>query len=266
MSLLSVEGLSKTFTLRTGALGLGRRDLRAVDTVSFALERGEVLGLVGESGSGKSTLGRCVLRLIEPSTGTVRFDGAEVTGLDAGALRALRRRMQIVFQDPYSSLDPRRTVRSTLAQARVIHGLPTEDDGLAEVLETVGLARAHLDRYPHEFSGGQRQRIGIARALAVGPDFIVADEPVSALDVSIQAQIINLLADLKRELNLAMLFIGHDLAVIEHVSDRVMVLYLGRVMEIAPVERIYAAPAIPTRRRCCRPPPGSAAAGPTGSS
>ena len=244
-ALLTVEDLCKSFPIHGGFLGLEKRSLRAVDTVSFELRRGEVLGLVGESGSGKSTLGRCVLRLIEPTAGRVRFDGVEVTGLSPGALRDLRRRMQIVFQDPYSSLDPRKTVRQILSLARRIHGQPTGDAALAEALAQVGLSEEHLTRYPHEFSGGQRQRIGIARALAVGPEFIVADEPVSALDVSIQAQIINLLADLKAKLNLAMLFIGHDLTVIEHVSDRVMVLYLGKVMEIAPVSRIYAAPAHP---------------------
>ncbi|MEL6234962.1 MAG: ABC transporter ATP-binding protein [Pseudomonadota bacterium] len=248
MNLLEVEALSKSFPLRGGPLGLRRATLQAVNGVSFALAPGEVLGLVGESGSGKSTLGRCVLRLIEPSNGGVRFDGVEITGLGTADLRRLRRRMQIVFQDPYASLDPRRTVRATLAQARSIHGLDTSDAGLVETLEQVGLGKQHLGRFAHEFSGGQRQRIGIARALAVGPDFIVADEPVSALDVSIQAQIVNLLADLKAELNLAMLFIGHDLAVIEHVSDRVMVLYLGRVMEIAPVAQIYSAPLHPYTR------------------
>ena len=244
-ALLEVEGLTKDFTLSGGFLGLRKRRLRAVDDVGFRLDRGEVLGLVGESGSGKSTLGRCVLRLIEPTRGSVRFGGVEVTGLDAAALRGLRRRMQIVFQDPYSSLDPRKSVRHILSEARAIHGLPHDDALLVETLAQVGLAKEHLGRYPHEFSGGQRQRIGIARALAVGPEFIVADEPVSALDVSIQAQIINLLADLKKQLDLAMLFIGHDLAVIEHVSDRVMVLYLGRVMELAPVDRIYARPRHP---------------------
>jgi peptide/nickel transport system ATP-binding protein len=243
--LLSVERLSKNFPLRAGLFGLATRPLHAVTEVSFSIRRGEVLGLVGESGSGKSTLGRAVLRLIEPTSGRITFDGTDVMAQGADDLRRLRRRMQIVFQDPYASLDPRKTVRRTLAEACRIHGLGSSDAHLTELLERVGLGREHLSRYPHEFSGGQRQRIGIARALSVGPDFVVADEPVSALDVSIQAQIINLMADLKAELNLAMLFIGHDLGVIEHVSDRVMVLYLGRVMEIAPVERIYAAPRHP---------------------
>ena len=243
--LLQVEGLSKRFPVSAGFLGLGTKQIQAVSSVSFSLNRGEVLGLVGESGSGKSTLGRAVLRLIEPSEGRVVFDGTDVTGLGQDDLRQLRRRMQIVFQDPYASLDPRKTVRRALSEALAIHGMKADDTQLAEILERVGLNAGHLSRYPHEFSGGQRQRIGIARALSVGPDFVVADEPVSALDVSIQAQIINLMADLKSELNLAMLFIGHDLGVIEHVSDRVMVLYLGRVMEIAPVQRIYAAPRHP---------------------
>ncbi len=244
-SLLQVDRLSKSFPVRGGVFGLTSRQIHAVSSVSFALKRGEVLGLVGESGSGKSTLGRAVLRLIEPSGGKVRFDGTDVTALGPDGLRRLRRRMQIVFQDPYASLDPRKTVRRTLAEALAIHGMDLSDARLTETLERVGLGAPHLSRYPHEFSGGQRQRIGIARALSVGPEFVVADEPVSALDVSIQAQIINLMADLKSELNLAMLFIGHDLGVIEHVSDRVMVLYLGRTMEIAPVDRIYASPRHP---------------------
>lgn len=239
-ALLEVAHLSKVFRLSSSWLGLQRRSLRAVDDVSFQLRRGEVLGLVGESGSGKSTIGRCVLRLIEPSAGSIRFEGVELTELDSDGLRRLRRRMQIVFQDPYSSLNPRKSVRRTLVEARAIHKLPRDDAVLVRALERVGLSAEHLSCYPHEFSGGQRQRIGIARALAVDPVFIVADEPVSALDVSIQAQIINLLVDLKSHLNLAMLFIGHDLAVIEKVCDRIMVLYLGRVMEVAPVERIYS--------------------------
>lgn len=242
---IEVRGVTKLFPIPTGFLGLQTRQLRAVDNAGFHLNRGEVLGLVGESGSGKTTLGRCVLRLIEPTEGTVMIDGVDVTSLDEKALRRQRRHMQIVFQDPYSSLNPRKTVRGILTEARAIHGLDVDDAHLVESLERVGLAREHLDRLPHEFSGGQRQRIGIARALTVGPAFIVADEPVSALDVSIQAQIINLFADLKEQLDLAMLFIGHDLGVIEHVSDRVMVLYLGRVMEIAPVENIYSRPRHP---------------------
>ena len=244
-TLLQVDRLSKSFPVRGGLLGLASRQIHAVSSVSFGLRKGEVLGLVGESGSGKSTLGRAVLRLIEPSGGKVMFDGTEVTALDPDGLRRLRRRMQIVFQDPYASLDPRKTVRRALAEALAIHGMDASDGRLTETLERVGLGSSHLSRYPHEFSGGQRQRVGIARALSVGPEFLVADEPVSALDVSIQAQIINLMADLKAELNLAMLFIGHDLGVIEHVCDRVMVLYLGRTMEIAPVDRIYQSPRHP---------------------
>ena len=244
-ALLQVDGLSKVFSLPAGLLGLRRRELVAVDRVSFTLAPGEVLGLVGESGSGKTTLGRSVLRLVEPSAGSIRFDGQDVTGAGPDALRRLRRRMQIVFQDPYASLDPRKTVGGMLREALAIHRMPASRARVEEIVDMVGLSGDYLSRYPHEFSGGQRQRIGIARALAVGPEFIVADEPVSALDVSIQAQIINLLVDLKARLHLAMLFIGHDLAVIRHVSDRVMVLYLGRVMEIAPVRRLYESPRHP---------------------
>ncbi len=243
--LLEVEGLSKDFPLSAGLFGLQRRTLRAVDKVSFALQSGEVLGLVGESGSGKTTLGRTVLRLIDPTEGSIRFDGTEVTSADSRSLRRLRQRMQIVFQDPYSSLDPRKTVGSMLREALAIHGIRADTARIEQIADMVGLSGEYLSRFPHEFSGGQRQRVGIARALAVNPDFIVADEPVSALDVSIQAQIINLLVDLKQRLNLAMLFVGHDLGVIRHVSDRVMVLYLGRVMEIAPVERLYSSPRHP---------------------
>jgi oligopeptide/dipeptide ABC transporter ATP-binding protein len=246
--LLVVEGLSKHFSQRHGLLGLQRRPIRAVEQVGFDLAKGEVLGLVGESGSGKSTLGRAILRLIEPTSGRVRFDGIEVTALSKAELRRLRRRMQIVFQDPYGSLDPRKRVVDLIGDALDIHGLaPGRErrDRVQTLLEQVGLAGNQLDRYPHEFSGGQRQRIGIARALAVGPSFIVADEPVSALDVSIQAQIVNLLADLRAELDLAMLFISHDLSIVEHIADRLMVLYLGRVMEVGPVRAIYDAPRHP---------------------
>lgn len=244
-ALLEVEGLTKHFTERSGFLGLGNRVIRAVESVSFSLAKGEVLGLVGESGSGKSTLGRSILRLIEPTGGRVRFAGQDVTAIKGKELRDLRRGMQIVFQDPYSSLDPRKRVRDIIGAALRIHNLPRGNDRIVEILETVGLSSEHLRRYPHEFSGGQRQRIGIARALAVGPEFIVADEPVSSLDVSIQAQIINLIADLQKQYDLAVLFIGHDLSVIEHISDRVMVMYLGRIMELAPAERLYERPRHP---------------------
>ena len=246
--LIQVEGLKKHFHGSRGLLGFRRSTIRAVDGVSFSIARGEVVGLVGESGSGKSTIGRAVLRLIEPTAGSVRFDGVEVTTLGRTALRRLRRRMQIVFQDPYASLDPRRRVEDLIGDMLDIHGLaagPARRARVAELLEQVGLPAEHIDRFPHQFSGGQRQRIGIARALAVAPEFIVADEPVSALDVSVQAQIVNLLVELRRRLGLTMLFISHDLAVVEHLSDRVIVMYLGRIMEMAPAKEIYASPRHP---------------------
>ena len=242
--LLAVENLVKHFPGRGGLLAR-RAPVRAVDGVSFAVARGEVVGLVGESGSGKSTIGRAVLRLIEPTAGRVVFDGADVTALPRGALRTLRRRMQIVFQDPFGSLDPRRRVEDPIRHVLDIHDLApgaARRARVVELLRQVGLGPEHLDRFPHQFSGGQRQRIGIARALAPGPEFIVADEPVSALDVSVQAQIVNLLGDLQERLGLALLFISHDLSVVEHLSDRVVVLYLGRIMEIAPARAIYARP------------------------
>ena len=207
-----------------------------------------MLGRVGESGSGKTTAGRAILRLIEPTGGAVRFEGADITHLDKPALRPLRRRMQMIFQDPYSSLNPRLKVRDIVREAFVIHGIGSPRDHaerVAGLLRQVGLPADAMDRYPHEFSGGQRQRIGIARALAVEPVFVVADEPVSALDVSVQAQVLNLLLDLQRSLGLAMLFIAHDLAVVQYVSDRVVVMYLGRVMETAPSETIYRRPLHP---------------------
>ncbi|MGE0592219.1 MAG: ABC transporter ATP-binding protein [Vicinamibacterales bacterium] len=246
--LLEVQGLKKYFPIRRGLLGRTVGHVKAVDDVSFTIQEGEVLGLVGESGCGKTTTGRSILRLVEPTAGSVRFEGREIVGLPRRELRALRRRMQIIFQDPYSSLNPRLTVGSTLEEALRVHGLArgrAARERVAELLQLVGLAPGHAARYPHEFSGGQRQRIGIARALAVGPRLIVADEPVSALDVSIQAQIINLLKDLQRRMQLTFLFVAHDLSVVEHVSDRVAVMYLGRIVELATSAALYASPRHP---------------------
>jgi oligopeptide/dipeptide ABC transporter ATP-binding protein len=240
--LLQVRGLAKHFA------GTGGRTVKAVQNLDLDVARGEVVGVVGESGSGKTTAGRTILRLLEPSAGEIRFDGTDITRLDRAALRPFRRRMQIVFQDPYASLNPRRRVRDAIGEALVIHGIGTRGDRrdrVAGLLTKVGLSPDAMDRYPHEFSGGQRQRIGIARALAVEPDFIVADEPVSALDVSVQAQVVNLLQDLQRDLGLSILFIAHDLAVVQYVSDRVAVVYLGRVMEVAPSAALYADPRHP---------------------
>jgi peptide/nickel transport system ATP-binding protein len=222
--------------------------IRAVDDVSFSIMPGEVLGLVGESGSGKSTVGRTLLRLMESSGGEIRYQGEDISNLSASRMRALRREMQIIFQDPYASLNPRQRVRDIIGEALDTHGLhrgAARATRIAELLQLVGLRSEHGARYPHEFSGGQRQRIGIARALAVEPRFIVADEPVSALDVSIQAQVINLLQDLRQRFNLAMLFISHDLDVVEYICDRVVVLYLGKVMEIAPAAALFERPLHP---------------------
>ncbi len=244
-ALLIVRELKKSFPLRGGILNRVVRSVHAVNDVSFEVNRGEVVGLVGESGSGKSTVGRTILRLLEPTSGTIDFDGANINILSRYEMRRFRKRMQIVFQDPYASLNPREKVRTILSHALALHRIGTaqdREDRVVKLLEQVGLSADYLDRFPHEFSGGQRQRIGIARALAVEPEFIVADEPVSALDVSIQAQVINLLDDLKDQFNLTMLFIAHDLAVVEHICDRVIVMYLGRIMEVAPTRSLYARP------------------------
>lgn len=247
--LVRTQALRKSFRGPSQGLGKGYAELRAVDGVTLDVMPGETVGLVGESGCGKSTLGRLLLRLYDPTGGRIYFEGNDITELSQSALRPYRRRMQIIFQDPYSSLNPRMTVRAALAEALRIHGLVSssteEQERVAALLERVGLRPEHMRRYPHEFSGGQRQRIGIARALAVEPRFIVADEPVSALDVSIQAQIVNLLGDLQKELGLSFLFIAHDLHVVEHVSKRVAVMYLGRIVELANAEDIYEHPKHP---------------------
>ena len=245
--LLTVEGLVKHYP-SSGFFGRARPPVRAVEDVSFTVGRGETLALVGESGCGKSTVGRTLLRLQEPTAGRATFDGTDLFALEGAALRAMRRRLQIVFQDPYSSLDPRMTVGASIAEGIEIHRLARGNEVRARVaalLAEVGLDASYADRYPHEFSGGQRQRIGIARALAVEPAFIVCDEPVSALDVSVQAQVMNLLADLQRARGLSYLFIAHDLAVVRQLAHRVAVMYLGRLVEVGPTDEVLARPRHP---------------------
>jgi len=247
--LLRVKDLVKNFPVSRRLWARGAEQVHAVDRVSFEIAAGETLGLVGESGCGKSTTGRCILRLTEPTAGEIWFDGRDVTALSGTALRALCRDMQIIFQDPFASLDPRMKVGAIIGEALTIHRLATSprqfEERIVELLETVGLGADHMRRYPHEFSGGQRQRIGIARALAISPRLIVCDEPVSALDVSIQAQVINLLEDLQQKFNLTYLFIAHDLSVVEHISTRVAVMYLGRIVEVAGARDLYTAPKHP---------------------
>ena len=243
--LLSAENLVKRFPIRGGTLNRVVNYVQAVNGVSFTVRRGEVLGLVGESGSGKTTIGRLVLRLEEATAGKVIFDGTNILELPKKEMRRFRKRMQIIFQDPYASLNPREKVRTVIGHALALHSIGTPEsrrERAAELVEQVGLSPDQLDRFPHEFSGGQRQRVGIARALEVNPDFLVADAPVSARAVSSQAQVINLLSDLKDQLDLTMLFIAHDLAVVEHICDRVAVMYLGKIMELAPSSSLYNNP------------------------
>jgi oligopeptide transport system ATP-binding protein len=251
-NLIEVRSLTKFFPASTRLFSAGDAVVKAVDGVSFNIRRGETFGLVGESGCGKSTIGRCILRLIEPTSGEVRFSGQDLLSLGSDALRRLRRDMQIIFQDPYSSLNPRMTVGQIIGEPLIIHSRGDDRSGrrerVVELLKLVGLEPDHARRYPHEFSGGQRQRIGIARALALNPKFIVCDEPVSALDVSVQAQVVNLLQDLQEQLGLTYLFISHGLSVVQHISTRVGIMYLGKLVEVAPSEDIFQNPLHPYTR------------------
>jgi oligopeptide/dipeptide ABC transporter ATP-binding protein len=244
-NLVELEHLTKHFAVKQGVFARGTAQVHAVEDVSLEVRRGETLGIVGESGCGKSTTARLMLRLLDPTGGTVRFDGQDISRLSQRALRPLRREMQMIFQDPYSSLNPRKTVGQIVSAPFAIHGQKGAKTRVQELLETVGLSPEHYNRYPHEFSGGQRQRIGVARALALSPKLIVCDEPVSALDVSIQAQILNLLRNLQRDFNLTYVFISHDLSVIRQIADRIAVMYLGRVVEIGDSEAIYDHPKHP---------------------
>jgi oligopeptide transport system ATP-binding protein len=251
-ALLEVSGLTKHFPTRGGLLRRASGSVRAVDGVDFTIRRGETLGLVGESGCGKTTTGRCVLQLEQPTSGRIVFEGKDITGLSQQGLRKVRRRMQVIFQDPYSSLNPRMTVGQILAEPIKVHGIisdPVKREGrVRQLLQEVGLLPQHAQRYPHQLSGGQRQRVGIARALAMEPSLIICDEPVSALDVSIQAQIINLLEDLQARHGLTYLFIAHDLSVVRHISDRVAVMYLGKIVELADRQALYENPLHPYTR------------------
>ena len=246
--LLKVEGLKKYFPIKKGLLGRTVGQIKAVDDVSFYVNKGETLGIVGESGCGKSTTGRMLMRLLEPTEGTVEFDGKDLTTLSSEEMRKTRRDIQMVFQDPYASLNPRHTIEKILGEPLLVHGMKSAKDRKEKIhdfLEIVGLSKYHSKRYPHQFSGGQRQRIGIARALMTNPKLIIADEPVSALDVSIQAQVLNLMKDLQSEFNLTYIFIAHDLGVVRHISDRVGVMYLGKIVEVSVSEDLYAKPLHP---------------------
>ena len=244
-NLVELEHLTKRFAVKQGVFARGKVEVHAVEDVSLTVRSGETLGIVGESGCGKSTTARLILRLLDPTSGTIRFEGRDISKLSQGELRPLRREMQMIFQDPYSSLNPRKTVGQIVGQPFTIHKQKNAKSRVQELLETVGLSPEHYNRYPHEFSGGQRQRIGVARALALSPKLIVCDEPVSALDVSIQAQVLNLLRNLQRDFNLTYVFISHDLSVIRQIADRIAVMYLGRIMELGDGESIYEQPKHP---------------------